>query len=129
MTRRRYALAGLACAVLLIQAAHAQTATGGDAGAGKAVFQQQCAICHSAVAGKNMTGPSLFGIVDRKAGAVEGFHYSPANQSSGMVWTQSELDIYLLSPRDTVPHTIMTYGGLKDAQKRADLIAYLATLH
>jgi len=112
-------------AVLLASpAAHAQ-----DAVAGKAVFQSQCAICHSPVAGKNGVGPSLFGIVGRTAGQVPNFHYSAANKASAEVWSADVLDKYLLAPRDVVPGTIMTYAGLKDAGKRADLIAYLGSLH
>lgn len=76
-----------------------------------------------------MVGPSLFGVVGRKAGQVVGFHYSPANKASNQTWDAAALDLYLTSPATVVPHTIMTYPGLKDAQKRADLIAYLATLH
>ena len=57
------------------------------------------------------------------------FHYSPSNKDSGLVWDEATLDRYLISPKDTLPHTIMTYGGLKDADKRANLIAYLATVH
>ena len=104
-------------------AAHAQ-----DVAAGKSVFQSQCSICHAVQAGRNMVGPSLFGIVGRPAGQVAGFHYSPANKSSALTWDTATLDRYLTSPAAVVPHTIMTYGGLKDAPKRADLIAYLGTL-
>ncbi|MBN8928394.1 MAG: hypothetical protein BGO51_00550 [Rhodospirillales bacterium 69-11] len=99
-----------------------------DAAAGEAVFKRQCAICHSPVQGKNMIGPSLFGIVGRTAGTVPNFRYSPANKNSGIVWTPEKLDPYLTNPREVVPGTIMTYAGLKDAKQRADLIAYLETL-
>jgi cytochrome c len=104
-------------------------ATAQDAGAGAAVFKSQCGICHSAQAGHNMTGPSLFDVVGRPAGKVAGFHYSPANRDSGLTWNAVTLDHYLTSPGTVVPHTIMTYSGLKDATKRADLIAYLSSLH
>lgn len=104
-------------------AAHAQ-----DAAAGMAVFKRQCAICHSPVAGKNLVGPSLFGIIGRSAGTVPNFRYSPANKASGITWDEARLDPYLTSPKEVVPGTIMTFAGLKDAQQRADLIAYLATL-
>jgi cytochrome c2 len=100
-----------------------------DAVAGQAVFKSQCSICHSVQAGRNQVGPSLAGIVGRKAGQEPNFHYSPANKNSGLTWDAATLDRYLTSPKDVVPHTTMTYGGLKDAAKRADLIAYLATLH
>jgi cytochrome c len=100
-----------------------------DATAGQAVFKTQCAICHSPLEGKNMVGPSLFGVVGRGSGSIEGFHYSAANKSADITWTPEVLDKYLSAPREVVPGTIMTYAGLKDDTKRADLIAYLATLH
>ncbi len=105
------------------------SARAADAAAGEAVFKSQCSICHSVVAGRNQVGPSLAGIVGRKAGQVPNFHYSPANKDSGLTWDEATLDRYLTNPKEIVPHTIMTYGGLKDATKRANLIAYLATLH
>lgn len=103
---------------------HAQAA---DAAAGEPVFKSQCSICHSVQAGRNMVGPSLAGIVGRKSGEVPNFHYSAANKNSGLTWDEATLDRYLTSPATVVPHTIMTYGGLKDADKRGNLIAYLAT--
>ncbi len=112
--------------LLLTGLVHAAQAA--DPAAGKAVFASQCSICHSPQPGKNMIGPSLFGVVGRKTGSVPGFHYSPANQAANLTWDEATLDKYLQAPRATVPGTTMTYGGLKDDTKRADLIAYLATL-
>jgi cytochrome c len=99
-----------------------------DPAAGKSVFNSVCSICHSVQQGKNLIGPSLFGIVGRKTGAAAGFHYSTANQNANLTWDQATLDKYLQSPRTVIPGTVMTYAGLKDDTKRADLIAYLATL-
>ena len=99
-----------------------------DPAAGKSVFSSVCSICHSVQQGKNLIGPSLFDVVGRKTGSVPGFHYSPANQNANLTWDQATLDKYLQSPRTAIPGTIMTYAGLKDDTKRADLIAYLATL-
>jgi cytochrome c2 len=104
-------------------------AHGQDVGAGAAVFKTQCSVCHSPLEGKNLVGPSLFGIVGRQAGQIPGFHYSPANRDSGLTWDAATLDRYLTSPKDVVPKTIMPYVGLKDDQNRADLIAYLTSLH
>jgi cytochrome c len=100
----------------------------GDAGAGKSVFSSSCSICHSVQAGQNKIGPSLFGLTGRKTGSVAGYNYSPANQAAELTWDEATLDKYLDSPRTIVPGTKMTYAGLKDPAKRADLIAYLATL-
>jgi cytochrome c len=99
-----------------------------DPSAGKSVFSSTCSICHSAQPGKNMVGPSLFGLVGRKTGSVPGFHYSPANQGADLTWDEATLNRYLQAPRAVIPGTTMTYGGMKDDTKRADLIAYLATL-
>ena len=99
-----------------------------DATAGETVFKRQCAICHAVVQGKNMIGPSLFGIVGRKAGTVPNFRYSAANRDSGITWDTAQLDPYLTNPKAVIPGTIMAYVGQKDAQQRADLIAYLETL-
>jgi cytochrome c len=99
-----------------------------DASAGRQVFQSQCGICHSPRPGRNIVGPSLFGVVGRHSGTVPTFSYSQANRRSGLTWTPGTLDRYLTAPQRVVPGTLMTYPGLRDPRQRADLIAYLATL-
>lgn len=96
----------------------------GDAARGKLVFAQ-CRTCHVTDPGVNRTGPSLAGIVGRTAGSVEGFNYSPANANSGITWTEEQMYVYLENPQRTIPKTKMIFAGLPDAQKRADVIAYL----
>jgi len=101
----------------------------GDPTAGQAVFKSQCSTCHSPIQGKNAVGPSLFGVVGRKSGQIEGFRYSAANKGANLTWDVATLDKYLTSPKAVVPGTIMTYAGVKDDTKRADVIAFLSTLH
>jgi cytochrome c len=105
------------------------SARAADSSAGQTVFKTQCGICHTVVQGKNMVGPSLFGIVARKSGSVEGFRYSAANKGANITWSAATLDKYLAAPRTVVPGTTMTFAGLKDDTKRADLIAYLESVH
>ena len=100
----------------------------GDPVAGKQVFETQCSICHSPQQGRNMVGPSLFGVVRRTSATEAGYNYSPPFKALSVTWDETTLDKYLTGPRIMVPGTKMTYGGLKDDKKRADLIAYLATL-
>jgi cytochrome c len=115
----------IANAAALIIAAPAQAQ---DAMAGEKVFKTNCSICHSVQPGRNLVGPSLFGVVSRPSGHVPGFHYSDANKKSGLTWDVATLDNYLAAPRQLVPGTLMSFPGVKDPQQRADLIAYLATL-
>jgi cytochrome c2 len=121
---RQVLLGGVVLAGIAVAHARAQ-----DVAAGEKVFKSQCDICHSAQLDRNIIGPSLFSVVGRHSGMIRGFHYSAANRASGLVWDPSTLDRYLTAPRQVVPGTLMTYPGLKDPHQRADLIAYLATLH
>ena len=114
--------------LLLTGAAPTLAFAAGDAAAGQAVFKSTCTMCHSNQAGQNKIGPSLFGVVGRKTGSELDYTYSPANKNANLTWDEATLDKYLESPRTVVPGTKMTYGGQKDAEKRANLIAYLATL-
>lgn len=98
----------------------------GDREHGAKVFGAACAACHSLSPGRHLTGPSLAGIWNRKAGAVPSFtRTSPALKSSGIVWTDEALDMWLADPQALVPGNWMTFPGLKDAKARADLIAFL----
>ncbi len=99
-----------------------------DADAGKSDFAAACSICHSVQPGQNKIGPTLSGVVGRKTGSVPGYSYSPANASANLTWDNATLDKYLEAPRTMIPGTKMTYAGVKDPQKRADLISYLDTL-
>jgi cytochrome c len=96
-----------------------------DAAAGEKDFLVRRACHQIGPTAKNAVGPVLNGVVGRKAGTYAGFTYSDANKGSGLVWTPEELDKYLTSPQTVVPHTKMIFPGLKDAQKRQDVIAYL----
>jgi cytochrome c2 len=104
------------------------SAQGADPAAGKSVFNSYCSICHSVQPGKNMVGPSLFGIVGRQTASVEGFHYSPANAGAHLTRDAATLDKYLQSPRTVIPGTTMTYAGLKDDTNRAVIVDYVDCL-
>ncbi len=92
---------------------------------GEAVFKKNCAVCHTVEAGKNKIGPSLAGVVGRKAGSVAGYTYTDANKNSGDTWDEATLETYLQDPRKFVPGTKMVFAGLKNADDRKAVIAYL----
>ena len=97
----------------------------GDAKKGEADFIT-CKTCHAIEAGVNKIGPSLHGVVGRKAGIIPGYTYSADNKNSGLTWTEEKLFQYLEGPQRIVPGTKMSFAGWPtDPQKRADVIAYL----
>lgn len=102
--------------------AHAE----GDPAHGKILFNGRCGGCH-AVTEQNKVGPHLSGVIGRKAGTVEGAHYSKALPASGLVWDEQTLDTFLADPAKAVPGTSMMVK-LPSAQDRADIIAYLKSL-
>lgn len=95
-----------------------------DAAAGEKVFAL-CRSCHVLEDGVNRVGPSLYNVVGRKSGSVAGFSYSDANKASGVTWTTDVLFKYLEDPKAFMPGTKMAFPGIKDAQDRANLVAYL----
>ncbi|GLK44174.1 MULTISPECIES: c-type cytochrome [Novosphingobium] len=86
-----------------------------------------CRSCHSTEPGQNGIGPTLHGIVGSKAGAVEGYAFSPALKNAGITWDRQSLDTWLQGPMKMVPGTKMVLP-VADAQKRKAIIGYLETL-
>jgi cytochrome c len=116
-----YVLAGMA-AVLLVSPA---VAAEGDAKAGETVFKK-CAACHNlAKPPKNGIGPSLVGVIGRKAGSVEGFKYSDAMKNATVIWDDAALDSYLKDPKGFIPNNKMVLAPLSKPDERANVIAYL----
>jgi len=104
-------------------------ALAGDAAKGKKTFRKKCMSCHTIdKGGKDRTGPNLWGIIGRAKGAAENFRYSNTLKMFGGVWTEAEIGSFIAGPRTFIRDTKMTFAGLKSAEDRADVIAYLKTL-
>ena len=116
----RYAAIAL-LAVLAAGPARAE----GDATRGQELFEATCTGCHSL--DQSRIGPMLGTVYGRTAGMVEGFNYTPAVRDSGVVWTEETLEPWLTNPRDFIAGTRMPLR-VSDAQKRADIIAFLKSL-
>lgn len=100
----------------------------GDIEAGEKAFSK-CKGCHQLGAGaKDRIGPHLNGIFGRRAGAHEGYKYSKSMQRAGddgLTWTAETLDAYIENPRALVSKTRMSFRGMKGAEDRANLLAFL----
>lgn len=113
-------------AILMSCAITSQTsAADGNPARGQRAFGV-CAACHSLQPKKNMTGPSLADLWNRKAGSLESFsRYSAALKSANIVWNDRTLDEWIRDPQHLIPGNQMTFAGIKEPQARADLLAFL----
>lgn len=101
------------------------TLAASESARGQQLFNN-CVSCHSLVPDQNMTGPSLAGLWNRKAGGLSSFsRYSDAMKSSNIVWNDKSLDDWIKDPQQVIPGNQMTFPGMKNAQQRADLLAFL----
>lgn len=129
---KKTTLLGLSASILIFaNAAKADDVSSiGDAEKGAILFRA-CAVCHSTEAGKNLVGPSLHNVVGRNPGTASGYRYSPAMKAhgeDGKIWTAEAIKTFITSPRTVVPRTRMGYPGMRKAEDREDLIAYLLSL-
>jgi cytochrome c len=97
----------------------------GSAARGATLWEARCTACHTV--DHNSVGPMHRGVVGRMAGSVPGYDYSPALAHAHFIWTREKLMEWLKDPGALVPGTKMTYS-VPEAQDRADIVAYLATL-
>lgn len=116
-------------AVLVLLTSTSVSHADGDAAKGEKIYLK-CKTCHDIDKGVNKVGPSLKGLVGRKAAAVPDFKYSEAmiaKGAEGVVWDEATLTVYLPDPKAFVPKTKMVFAGLKKPEDIEDLIAFLKT--
>ena len=96
-----------------------------SAAEGAKVFKK-CAACHSiAEGGANKIGPALWGVLGRPAGSIPDYKYSKAMAAHGKNWSFEEMNGFLITPKDWIKGTKMTFAGLKNAKERAAVILYM----
>jgi cytochrome c len=96
-----------------------------DANHGKELYQA-CVACHSEK--PDAIGPSLKGVVGRKAAALEDFRYSAPMRRANLTWDDANLRAYIADPQATVKGNRMPFGGLRAPGDVDDVLAYLKTL-
>lgn len=86
---------------------------------GAVLVKKKCLACHYVDKNMRKTGPSLKGIVGR-APSIQDVPFER--------WDEQSLDQWLTDPTGIKPGTSMVMEGLKSAQERSDIIAYLKQL-
>jgi cytochrome c len=98
-----------------------------DTDAGQIAFNNACRTCHTPREGDNRLGPSLYGVIGRKAGSLPSYNnYSESMKKADIVWDKNNLDRFIANPDAVVPgNNMKPYGGIASAEERAKIIAYL----
>ncbi len=118
---------GAAAAVAMPEPILAMIATADIAKGEK--LAKACAACHTFdKGGAAGVGPNLYGVVGGPKDHMPGFAYSGALlEVGGTVWTYAEMNKFLWKPKAYAKGTKMNYLGVKKAEDRAALIAWLRT--
>src|SRR5689334_9861142 len=86
-------------------------------------FNNSCRTCHSAKEGDHRLGPSLSGVVGRKAGSIPGYKFSTSMQGSNIVWDEKTLDAFITNPDHVVSGNAMKpFGGIDSPEQRSQII-------
>ncbi|MBK1796267.1 cytochrome c family protein [Devosia sp. WQ 349] len=93
---------------------------------------RKCQSCHNFAEGEpNKQGPYLYDIMGGPQAHADGFAYSDImtqHHNDGLVWSYENMDAFLANPKGYAPGTKMAFAGVKSAEERADIMAYLQTL-
>jgi cytochrome c len=94
---------------------------------GQTLFNNACRTCHTMDEGDNRLGPSLHGVIGRKAGSLPDYPYSDAMKSSTVVWDEATLDSFIENPDAVIAgNNMKPYAGMTAAEDRAAIVAFLA---
>ncbi len=130
MTKTKYFVIG----TTLFMALASGSAFAGDPVEGQKIFNMKCKVCHTvAQNSKNSTGPNLYGVVGRKAGALSSYKKYKGLQGANFAWDEASLDELLVNPKKFFKkvsgnNSIMAIISTRNPSQRADLIAHLKTL-
>ena len=99
---------------------------------GATITQSACAACHTFEKdGATRQGPNLYAIIGREIASVSGYTYSDGLRKAAAehkVWSFDAMAAFITNPRQFAPGNRMAYAGLRNRERLADMLAYLASV-
>ena len=90
------------------------------------LYDIACSACHSlGQTPDHHIGPPLGGLLNRQAGAIEGYRYSEALATSGWRWSLPTLLAWLAEPDAAIPNNAMNYVNPLTAEESQRLAKWL----
>lgn len=90
-----------------------------DSSEAASLTRRKCGSCHSLTRHIRKLGPSLKGVFNRKP-SISGVPFA--------AWDEAALNAWLENPRAIKKNTRMALPGIRDAEKRKQIIEYLKLL-
>ncbi|RBM08760.1 c-type cytochrome [Novacetimonas cocois] len=102
-----------------------------DVAKGRELADHQCGMCHSfAPHGPSVIGPDLFGVMGTHVGDIPDYEFSEALSAHKKdVWTPALLSEWIRKPDAFAPGTKMAFPGVSSPVERANLVAFIRSLH
>lgn len=119
----------LATALTLAIAVTAGTADAKEKG--EKLFKKKCGLCHSMEPGKHKIGPSLAGVVGKKAGTTDFKKYKAFKGGTNIVWDEANLDAWITNQKDFlkskgIKKKTTMKAKIKKEKDRKNIIAYIS---
>jgi cytochrome c len=106
----------------------AQAPSANDLAQGQRTFSRSCSACHTLQEGQHRRGPSLFGVMGRRAGTQPGFNYSQAMTLSDVIWDEATLGRYVMNPRGFMQGNRSGMTPIRDEVRVRQLTAYMRSV-
>ena len=100
---------------------------------GEKLFKKKCGVCHSIEPGKHKVGPSLAGVMGRKAGDTDFSKYK-AMKGASFTWDAAKMDAWITNQKDFLKANKDIVGAqstamsakIKKESERKEIIDFLS---
>ena len=98
--------------------------SGEDVNSPEALFKKKCGTCHSVEPGVHKIGPSLNGVLGRKAGSTDFAKYK-ALKEADFVWDEEKLDAWIANPKAYIGKPTAMTVKVKIKEEREMILKFL----